>query len=178
MGFFNWCYQHSLIGRTVNMVSDYIYFKKDKKIISDTFYGPAFDLVLKKYLKANFKRDWIGRLYGVVNPNLDENGKYDFNNVIIELDGDNTNNNEYVRNWVYRQMRMISTLFKIERLYDYIDIEFNHVGPENQDNYLVIFDIVSRKISVESCKKFFRHILFDGVIAGIILFVLKILLII
>lgn len=175
MGVFKWIYEHSLLGRTVTVISDRIIYKKDKKILSDTLYGPAFNLVLKKYLKANFKKDWIGRLYGVVNPNLDENGKYDFNNVIIEMDGDNTNNNEYVRNWVHRQLRLIEVLFKLENLYDYIGIELKHVGPPQLDNYLVIIDIVSRKIWVESLKKFFRHLLFDGALAGIIMLVLNLL---
>lgn len=178
MSLFKWSYQHSLLGRTINMVSDYIYFKRDKKIVSDTLYGDAFKVVIRKYLKTTLKKDWIGRLYGVVNPNLDENGKYDFNSVIIEIDGDNTNNNEYVKNWVYRQMQLIASLFKIEKLYDYIDIDFKHVGPENQDNYLIIFDIVSRQSFVDSVKKFFRHILFDGGLTAIILIILKLLLII
>ena len=55
-------------------------------------------------------------------------------------------------------MQLIAQLFKIERLYDYINIEFEHVGPTNMDNYLVIFDIVSRKTRAESFKKFIKHI--------------------
>ena len=178
MGFFNWCYKHSFLGRTVTVIFDDIQYRKDKKLLSDTLYGPAFKIVLKQYLKANFKKDWIGRLYGVVNPNLDENGRYDFNNVIIEMDGDNTNNNEYVRHWVHRQLRLIQVLFKLENLYDYIGIELKHVGPPQLDNYLVIIDIVSRQVWVDSLKKFFRHILFDGALAGIVLLVLKLLVII
>jgi len=178
MGFFKWSYEHSFIGRTISVISDGITYIKDKKLLSDTLYGKAFNLVLKKYLKANFKKDWIGRLYGVVNPNLDENGKYDFNSVIIEIDGDNTNNNDYVKNWIHRQFRLIEVLFKLENLYDYIGIELKHVGPVQFDNYLVVIDIISRKIWVESLKKFFRHLLFDGALVGIVLLVLKLLLII
>lgn len=175
MSVFKWLYEHSFVGRSVSVISDRITYKKDKKLLSDTLYGPAFNLVLKKYLKTNFKKDWIGRLYGVVNPNLDENGMYDFNNVIIEMDGDNTNNNEYVKHWVHRQFRLIEVLFKLENLYDYIGIELKHVGPVEMDNYLVIIDIVSRKNWVDSVKKFFRHLLFDGGIAGIVLLVLTLI---
>ena len=158
MGILKWCYNHSLLGRSITLIADSIQYRKDKKLISDTFYGPAFKKVIDNYLKTDIRKDWAGRLYGIVNPNI-TNGKYDFNNVIIEIDGDNTNNNEYVKHWVYKQMQLIAQLFKIEKLYDYIDIVFEHVGPVNQDNYLVIFDIVSRKIRSESLKKFLKHIL-------------------
>ena len=169
MNVFKYCWKHSFLGLFVNMISERIDYRKDMNFISDTLYSDAFRLVLKNYLKADFKKDWIGRLYGVVNPNLDENGKYDFNNIIIEIDGDNTNNNEYVKNWVYKQMKLIGSLFKIERLYDYINIDFKHVGPENMDNYLVIFDVVSRQSSVLAIKKFFKR-LFILCLIGIIVF--------
>lgn len=178
MGLFKWSYEHSLLGRTITIVTDYINFKKDKNLISDTLYSDALKIVLKKYLKADFKKDWIGRLYGVINPNLDENGQYDFNSVIIEIDGDNSNNNEYVRNWIYKQFKLIETLFKLDKLYTYIGIDLKHVGPVELDNYLVVIDIVSRKDFIDSLKKFFKHLLFDGALAGIVLLVLKLLLII
>ena len=166
MGMFKWLYDHSLLGRTVTLIADSIQYRKDKQLISDTFYGPAFKKVLDNYLKTDFQKDWVGRLYGVVNPNI-RDGRYDFNNVIIEIDGDNTNNNEYVRTWVYKQMRLVGQLFKIEKLYDYIDITFEHVGPENMDNYLVIFDIVSRKVRSEALKKFLKHVFMLAILAGI-----------
>ena len=162
-------FNKSLSCKLYRYISDSIQYKKDKNLISDTFYSQAFKKVIDNYLKTDIKKDWIGRLYGVVNPNI-SNGEYDFNNMIIEIDGDNTNNNEYVRQWVYRQMRMIGSLFKIEKLYDYIDISFEHVGPENQDNYLVIFDIVSRKEKVESRKRFLKHLFILIPIVFIILY--------
>jgi hypothetical protein len=65
-------------------------------------------------------------------------------------------------------MNLVGTLFKIERLYDYIDVDFKHVGPANQDNYLVIFDIVSRKIFADTVKKLLKRIFSLGVIAALI----------
>jgi hypothetical protein len=157
MGLIKFLYKNSLLGKTTTYISDSIQYYKDKKLISDTFYGPAFKKVINQYLKTDLKKDWIGRLYGVVNPTI-HNGELDFNNMIVEIDGDNTNNNEYVKHWVYKQMQLISNLFKIEKLYDYIDIDFSHVGPINMDNYLVVFDIVSRKIKAESGKSLLKRI--------------------
>ena len=161
---FKWIYHHTFLYRVIDFFKSAHTYHKDKRLISDTLYSKEFNFVLKKYLKIDFKKDWIGRLYGVINPNLNEDGQYDFNSVVIEIDGDNTNNNEYVKNWVYRQMNLVGQLFKIEKLYDYINIDFKHVGPENMDNYLVVFDIVSRQIYAESAKNLFKHILFLGIL--------------
>ena len=57
-----------------------------------------------------------------------------------------------------KRMKLIATLFKIDNLYDYIDIEFKHVGPDNQDNYLLIFDIADRIQMAIAFKKFIKHL--------------------
>ena len=167
MGLFKWCWKHSFLGITTSFISDAYQYNKDLKYIGDTLYSDELKLVLKKYLKTDFRKDWIGRLYGVVNPNISDN-KYDFNNIVVEIDGDNTNNNEYVKTWVYRQMKLVGSLFKIQKLYDYINIDFEHVGPENMDNYLVIFDVVSRKVFAQSFKRFIKRLFFLGIVAVLV----------
>lgn len=124
-----------------------ITFIKDYDYVSDTLYSHQFASVLKKYLGVSFKKDWLGRMYGVINPNIDIKGNLNFDNVVIELDDLNSNNNTYVSQWVYRQLSMVQALYKLDNsgFFDLVGVEFKHVGPKNQDNYLVIFDIVSRK---------------------------------
>ena len=51
MVLFKWIYNHSFLGRTVDLISDSIQYNKDRKLISDTFYGPAFKKVIDNYLK-------------------------------------------------------------------------------------------------------------------------------
>ena len=129
----------------------------DMSYISDTLYSKEFLTVLKQYLRISIKKDWIGRLYGVINPYIDIDGKIDFNNTIIEIDGDNTNSNEYVKNWVYRQFNLIDNLFKINKLYDYINVDIKHVGPLNADNYLIVIDVVSRKEMTYALKRVLKQ---------------------
>lgn len=136
---------NTLTWRLVMLVQSIYRYITDMSYISDTLYSKEFLTVLKQYLRISIKKDWIGRLYGVINPYIDIDGKIDFNNTIIEIDGDNTNSNEYVKNWVYRQFNLIDNLFKINKLYDYINVDIKHVGPLNADNYLIIIDVVSRK---------------------------------
>ena len=137
----------------------------DMSYISDTLYSKEFLTVLKQYLRISIKKDWIGRLYGVINPYIDIDGKIDFNNTIIEIDGDNTNSNEYVKNWVYKQFNLIDNLFKINKLYDYINVDIKHVGPLNADNYLIVIDVVSRKEMTYMLKRVLKQTILYIIIA-------------
>jgi hypothetical protein len=158
--------QNTWTGKLVNLLKNINSYSKDYALISDTLYSKEFNLVLKRYLNTDFEKDWIGRLYGVINPVIDIDGKMNFSNVILEIDGENTNSTEYVKSWVFKQLQLIGDLFKIHNLYDYISIEFRHVGPETQDNFLIIFDITSRINMMSSLKKFLKHTILYLVIAA------------
>lgn len=156
---------NTLTWRLVMLVQSIYRYITDMSYISDTLYSKEFLTVLKQYLRISIKKDWIGRLYGVINPYIDIDGKIDFNNTIIEIDGDNTNSNEYVKNWVYRQFNLIDNLFKINKLYDYINVDIKHVGPLNADNYLIVIDVVSRKEMTYTLKRVLKQTILYMIIA-------------
>jgi hypothetical protein len=166
--FFGW----TLTYKTLAFIEGVYTYIKDYYYISDTLYSDEFKHVIKRYLMINLDKDWIGRLYGVINPNIDIEGKYNFTNTILEIDGENTNNNDYVKHWVYKQMDLINQLFNIEKLYDYIDIEFKHVGPQYADNYLIIIDVLSRKYMSQTFKSMFKTMCIYAIIAAILLFII------
>lgn len=172
MKFFKNLFFKTFIGKIIKTIKSAINYINDYEYISDTFYSDAFKIVLKEYLNVDIKKDWIGRLYGVVNPNINEKGKFDVTRTIIEFDDDNTNNKEYVKHWAHKQLYIIGEVFKIENLYHFIDLEFRHVGPKEADNYLLIFDIVSRKELANNIKRMLLH----GLIYVILILVLFILL--
>lgn len=163
---------NTLTWRLVMLVQSIYRYITDMSYISDTLYSKEFLTVLKQYLRISIKKDWIGRLYGVINPYIDIDGKIDFNNTIIEIDGDNTNSNEYVKNWVYRQFNLIDNLFKINKLYDYINVDIKHVGPLNADNYLIVIDVVSRKEMTYMLKCVLKQILIYLLICLVIMIIL------
>lgn len=156
---------NTLTWRLVMLVQSIYRYITDMSYISDTLYSKEFLTVLKQYLRISIKKDWIGRLYGIINPYIDIDGKIDFNNTIIEIDGDNTNSNEYVKNWVYRQFNLIDNLFKINKLYDYINVDIKHVGPLNADNYLIVIDVVSRKEMTYMMKRVLKQTILYMIIA-------------
>ena len=165
MKFLRDLFYKTFIGRLTNTCKALYTYIKDYEYIADTLYSEAFKLVLKEYLNVEIRKDWIGRLYGVINPNINKK-------TIIELDDEDTNNNEYVKHWTYKQLTIIGEVFKIENLYHFIDLEFKPVGPKGADNYLLIFDIVSRKEFTKNLKKTLLH----GTIYAIIIIALLILL--
>lgn len=143
--------------------SIYIYIS-DYNYISDAFYGDGFKQIIKKYLNIDLQKDWIGRLYGIINPTIDIDGNFNINNVIIEIDGELTNNNEYVKSWLYKQLYLVQNLFNFNNFYNYISMDLQHVGPSIGDNYLVVFDIASR----QNIGKYFWKLIIQLIIYGII----------
>ena len=149
------------------LIKEYIY---DYDYVSESLYSEAFSKILEKYLNLKVKKDWIGRIYGVINPNLDINGNVNFANTIIEIDDNNTNSNEYVKNWIYKQMNMVKYVFKLDEsgFFDYIGCDIEHVGPKEYDNYLVVFYIVSQKAMLQNLKRLLKQFSVYAIIAAII----------
>ena len=149
------------------LIKEYI---DDYDYVSESLYSEAFSKILEKYLNLKVKKDWIGRIYGVINPNLDINGNINFANTIIEIDDNNTNSNEYVKNWIYKQMNMVKYVFKLDEsgFFDYIGCDIEHVGPKDHDNYLVVFYIVSQKAMLQNLKRLLKQFSVYAIIAAII----------
>lgn len=163
---------NTLTWRIILFVQSVYYYITDLSYISDSLYSKDFAEMLHQYLHINIKRDWIGRLYGIINPSIDIDGNIDFNNTIIEIDGDYTNSTEYVKVWIYRQFHLIDKLFKTSKMYDYINVDIKHVGPIAHDNYLVVIDVISRKEMANAFKRMMLQSLIYLLVGLFILFII------
>lgn len=168
--FTNWTLVSSLI-RAIYWTFCYI---KDWRLVEESLHGDGFRSLLKHYLKMDSRIDWLGRVYGVVNPAINEKGEFDYNGMVFELNGVNTNNQTWVENWLYKQMILVNNIFDVQKtgFFDIIDANVKHVGPENADNYLIVFDIASRKEMVRRWKRVILQSIVYAVVAGIILLVI------
>lgn len=149
-------FKYGILYRSYDLVRSFIRYRKTRNLIKDVFYGDDFKYVVQTYLNLELDKDWIGRLYGVINPNVDISGNLDVRNVIIEIDSDNTNTDEYVKTWIYKQLNMMGQLFHMRSLYSYISMEIEPIGPIGSDNYLVVFDIADREAMGSSFKKWIK----------------------
>lgn len=168
--FTNWTLVSSLI-RAIYWTFCYI---KDWRLVEESLHGNGFRSLLKHYLKMDSRIDWLGRVYGVVNPAINEKGEFDYNGMVFELNGVNTNNQTWVENWLYKQMILVNNIFDVQKtgFFDIIDANIKHVGPENADNYLIVFDIASRKEMVRRWKRVILQSIVYAVVAGISLLII------
>lgn len=166
----NWMLTSAVI-RAVYWTCCYI---KDWSTVNESLHGNAFRSLLKNYLKMDSRIDWLGRVYGVVNPAINEKGEFDYNGMVFELDGINTNTETWVENWLYKQMILVNNVFDVQKtgFFDIIDAQVKHVGPENADNYLVIFDIASRKEMCRRWKRVIIQCIYYIIIAGLIMMII------
>lgn len=169
MKFLNKIISWTLIYKFCKLIKETYYYIKDYNTIGKTLYGDDFKNLLKRYLNIDLEKDWLGRLYGVLNPNIDVDGHFNINNTILYIDGELTNNNDqllHFQSFIFQQLDLIGKMFKLENMYDYITFKLEHVGPINADNYLLVFDIASRKSMANQFKKVLKMIIFYGIIAA------------
>ena len=138
------------------LITSYFTYRRELAIVKPILYTNKFKELLYKYLKIEFRTDWLGRIYGVINP-IVVNGKLDISSAIIELDDQKTNNEDQVKHFLYKQLSIIAQLFQMENLYTYLTCDIDHVGPINHDNFLVVFDMQARQEYTKNLKYFLLH---------------------
>lgn len=141
----------------VRVLTDWYHYRKDCDYVGDIVHSDDFKRVLSKYLFTNIKEDWIGRLYCVVNPNINEYGQFDISRVVIEFDDYTTHNDEYVKTFIYKQLSLVRDLFRLHNLYDYLNLDLKRVGPLSEDNFLVVISLVSLNKLLKDLNSLFKH---------------------
>lgn len=117
---------------------------------------------LSQIFKTNFKLDWIGRAYAVLNPNLDENGQYSPNTQIFEYGQNGLNNERMIEQWVMERMVIVSEFIRSNNLFDLLTYSIKKL--DNYDNYLFIL----APISLQDCMKWGKRF---GILIGILLII-------
>jgi hypothetical protein len=117
---------------------------------------------LSKIFKTNFKLDWIGRLYAVLNPNLDENGNYNPNSQIFEYGENGLNNEKMIEQWVMERMLVISNFIRANNLFELLTYSIKKI--DQYDNYLFIL----QPITLDECMKWSKKMVILTLLAIII----------
>ena len=86
--------------------------------------------------KVNFKRDWIGRIYAVINPVVS-----DPQSRIFEYDTNGININSFVNKWVLEHMIAASNFVKNNGLFDILTYEIKQL--DDDYNFLFILTPIS-----------------------------------
>lgn len=132
---------------------------KDEKIL-DNF---------SKLFGTEFKMDWVGRVYTVINPNIIDD-KLDINTQIFEYGDNGLTNEPYVEKYIMTKLNIVSDFIMANNLFDLLTYEIKKL--DDYDNYLFVI----KPITFDDCMKWTKifTITYSILIVGIItMFILK-----
>jgi len=123
---------------------------------------------LSSQFKLEFRKDWIGRVYTVLNPHINE-GIFDPNNQIYEYDENGLTNRPYVEAYIMNQLKIAQKFIRVNNLFDLLTYKIERL--DNNDNYLFIM----QPITLEDCMKYTKifcisFIVFLLIIIGILIY--------
>ena len=152
---------------TYNFIKYLILNIKYTRILKHIYKDEQIPENLSKLFNTNFKIDWIGRMYTVINPNLID-GIYDASSQIFEYDERGLSNDAYIERFIMQKLNIASNYIKANNLFDLLTYEIKKL--DDYDNYLFIIKPITLDDFVKNSKRF-GILLVSLFIAGLILFV-------
>lgn len=102
---------------------------------------------LSNLFNTEFKIDWVGRLYCIINPNI-IGEEFNVNSQIFEYNLDGTlNNKAYVEKYIMGKLNAVSDLVIANNLFDLLTYRIEKL--DEYDNYLFVIE----PITFEDAKK-------------------------
>lgn len=105
---------------------------------------------LSSMFKSNFKTDWIGRIYTILNPNLNDMGEFDTNTQIYEYGEEGLKNDMYVEKWIMNKLNIASQFITNNNLFELLTYDLKKI--DDYDNYLFIMQPLTLKSLFTSFK--------------------------
>lgn len=132
--FFKSLYQHIKYTKLLNSI-----YKKENLLDN-----------LSKLFGHKFKKDWVGRIYTIINPYI-INGKFDNESHIFEQDENGLNNREYIEQYILEKLIIVNKFITVNNLFDLLMYEIKKV--DDYGNYL----FVMRPITYDDFMKYTRR---------------------
>lgn len=98
---------------------------------------------------TEFRIDWVGRLYSVINPNIVDD-KLDLNTQFFEYGENGLSNTLYVEKWVMVKLNAIQDFIMANNLFDVLTYEIKRL--DDYDNYLFVI----KPITFDDCAKWIK----------------------
>ena len=131
------------------------------KILNNVYKNENLLNNLSELFKVQFRKDWIGRVYAVFNPHVQE-GVFNPNNQIYEYTEQGLVNDAYVEAYILNQLNIAKQFIRANNLFDLLTYRLKKL--DDNDNYLFIME----PITWEDCKKYSKKFAFLMLIIGII----------
>ena len=116
------------------------------KIIKNVYKEDDMINKLSELFGTEFRMDWVGRIYTVINPNIVDN-KLDINTQIFEYGETGLSNEIYVERYIMLKLNLIKDFVIANNLFDLLTYRIEKL--DEYDNYLFVIE----PITFEDCKK-------------------------
>lgn len=141
---------------------------KYTKILNKIYENENIIENLSVLFKSEFKQDWIGRLYTVINPNI-LGDDFDMNTIIYEYDESGLNNKVFVERWIMTRLNIAQSFIQANNLFDLLTYDIRKI--DEYDNYLFIIEPITTRDCLKYTK-YFSILLLTILIVGTITLIL------
>jgi hypothetical protein len=121
------------------------------RILNDVYKQEKLLENLTALFKVEFKKDWVGRIYAVFNPHI-QDGIFNQNNQILEYTNEGLSNSSYVESYIMTQLNIAKQFIKANNLFDLLTYKL--IKLDDNDNYLFIIQPITWEDCVSYTKKF------------------------
>lgn len=141
-----------------NNTQDMVIYKFIKNLIVNIKYTKLLRQIYKdeklidkfsKLFGVEFRIDWVGRLYAVINPNIIDE-KLDVNTQIFEYGENGLTNEPYVEKYIMTKLNLVKDFIMANNLFDLLTYEIKKL--DDYDNYLFVI----KPITFDDCKKWIK----------------------
>ena len=119
---------------------------KYTKLIKNVYKEDDLLNKLSKLFGSEFRMDWVGRIYTVINPNIIDD-QLDLNTQIFEYKENGFSNTAYIEKYIMTKLNAIKDFVIANNLFDLLTYRIEKL--DKYDNYLFVIE----PITFEDCKK-------------------------
>jgi hypothetical protein len=114
-------------------IRSYIANRSYQKALDNAYQQDSIIAKLSNMFGVQFRRDWIGRLYAVINPAI-RDGKFDRSQA-FEYAEDGVNTTEHAKVWMMQRLTLLQGFIQAENLFDLLTYDIKRI--DDSGNYLL-----------------------------------------
>ena len=133
----------------VNIFRDWLQNRRIKKLINKVYEEDQIIAKISNIFGVQFYVDWIGRLYGVVNPYI-RDGKWDQSQV-FEYTEQGIDTTEHAHQWIMQRMDILNRFIRANNLFDLLTYDIKRL--DNNGNYLFVIQPITQVALFDDIKR-------------------------
>lgn len=134
-----------------NFLKYFILNLKYTRILKKVYHDENLLLRFSQLFGTEFRIDWVGRIYTVINPNVIKE-QFDTNTQIFEYGENGFSNTVYIEHWIMNKLNIAQNFIMANNLFDLLTYEIKRL--DNYDNYLFIIKPITFDDNIKWTKIF------------------------